>query len=245
MTAALTYLSPLLIATIGAAVAAGFIRGFTGFGGPAFMLAVLTLFFPPLDVIGQILIIEFIATTYLFAGLWRQVDWQSTLPLAIATVITMPFGHWLLTHTDASTMKLVIAILILIACVLMLTGFRYQRPMTRVSLIVLGLIGGLIFGASYIALIVVAIVLMGPYNKGESRTLIISWNFIVAIWYIAISFYRDQSQVSDIAEAVPATCAYLIGTWAGAKLFDGSNESGYRNAAIVTLLALAVISIVL
>jgi len=236
--------SPLIVATIGAAIAAGFIRGFTGFGGPAFMLVALTLIFPPVDVIGQILIIEFIATSYLFAGLWRQVDWRSTIPLAMATVLTMPFGHWLLTHTNPSSMKLAIAILILLACIIMLTGFRYQKPMTKTALIALGLIGGLIFGASYIALIVVAVVLMGPYNKNESRTLIISWNFIVAIWYIAISFYRENSHASDIVDAIPATVAYLIGTWAGAKLFHGSNESGYRKAAIVTLLSLAVISIV-
>lgn len=244
MTAALPYVSPLLIATIGAAVAAGFIRGFTGFGGPAFMLAILTLFFTPVDVIGQILIIEFIAAGYLFAGLWRQVNWETTLPLTIATVLTMPFGHWLLTHTDPSSMKLAIAVLILVACILMLTGFRYQRPMTTTSLIALGLVGGLIFGASYIALIVVAVVLMGPYNKNQSRTLIISWNFIIAIWYIAISLYRGTTQSGDVIDAMPATCAYLVGTWVGAKLFDGSNEAGYRKAAIMTLLTIALISIV-
>lgn len=242
---ALIQSNPFILATIAAAVAAGFVRGFTGFGGPAFMLAVLTLFFPPVDVIGQILIIEFVATCYLFAGLWRQIDWRSTLPLAAATVATMPFGHWLLTHTDASSMKLAIAILIIIACVLMLTGFRYKAPLSAGHLVVLGLIGGLIFGASYIALIVVAVVLMGPYNKGQSRTLIISWNFIIAIWYIVISFYRDNSQTSDIIDAIPATVAYLVGTWFGAQLFDASNESGYRKAAICTLLGLGIISIIL
>jgi len=245
MTAALPHFSPLLFATMGAAVAAGFVRGFTGFGGPAFMLAILTLFFTPVDVISQILIIEFIATTYLFAGLWKQVNWHTTLPLTVATVLTMPLGHWLLTHTDPATMKLVIAILILLACMLMLTGFRYQTPMSKPGLFALGLVGGLIFGASYIALIVVSVVLMGPYNKNQSRTLIISWNFIIAIWYIIISMYRGTTEAGDVIEAMPATGAYLIGTWVGARVFDGSNESGYRKAAIITLLTIALISIVL
>ena len=161
----------------------------------------------------------------------------------MATMLAMPFGHWLLTHTDPSSMKPAIAVVILLACLMMLTGFRYQTPMTKTPLVVLGLIGGLVFGASYIALIVVAVVLMGPYNKHESRTLIISWNFIVANAYIAMSFYRGNSDTGDIFDAIPATVAYLASTWAGAKLFTGSNESGYRKAAIVTLLSLAVISI--
>ena len=38
------------------AFGAGLVRGFTGFGGPAFILAILTLFFTPYCVVSKILV---------------------------------------------------------------------------------------------------------------------------------------------------------------------------------------------
>jgi len=44
---------------------AGLVRGFSGFGGPAMMLAIMTWFLTPVQVIGKILVIECIAATFL------------------------------------------------------------------------------------------------------------------------------------------------------------------------------------
>ena len=40
------------------AFGAGLVRGFTGFGGPAFILAILTLFFTPVSVVSKILVLD-------------------------------------------------------------------------------------------------------------------------------------------------------------------------------------------
>ena len=41
------------------AFGAGLVRGFTGFGGPAFILAILTLFFTPYSIVSKILVVDF------------------------------------------------------------------------------------------------------------------------------------------------------------------------------------------
>ena len=60
------------------AFGAGLVRGFTGFGGPAFILAILTLFFTPYSIVSKILIVDFLASMYLFKAVYHQIDWRST-----------------------------------------------------------------------------------------------------------------------------------------------------------------------
>ncbi len=48
------------------AFGAGLIRGFTGFGGPAFILAILTLFFTPFSIVSNDMVAAEIASVSLF-----------------------------------------------------------------------------------------------------------------------------------------------------------------------------------
>ena len=68
------------------------VRGFTGFGGPAFILAILTLFFTPYSVVAKILVVDFIASVYLFKAVYRQIDWRATASMVIPTLVFMPLG---------------------------------------------------------------------------------------------------------------------------------------------------------
>lgn len=81
----------LIIAIV--AFGAGLIRGFTGFGGPSFILAILTIFFTPYSIVSKILVVDFFSNIYLFAAVYRQIDWRSTLSMVIPTLLFMPLGH--------------------------------------------------------------------------------------------------------------------------------------------------------
>ncbi len=141
-----------------AAFLAGLIRGFAGFGGPAFMLAALTWFYTPLLVIGKILVIELISAGFLFWRIRGEINWKATAALTIPTVLAMPLGYQLLTHTDPDLMRKLIAAITLVSSLLMLVKWRYRNPLSLPAAIALGLIGGVVFGATYIALLIVAVV---------------------------------------------------------------------------------------
>lgn len=224
------------------ALGAGFIRGFTGFGGPAFMLATLTWFYTPLAVIAKILVIELISSAYLFMHARREIAWRDTAAITIPTILTLPLGQWLLLDTNPQVMRQIIAAIILIATVSMLLGLRYRAALGTLGLVVVGLLGGIIFGATYIALIVVAAILLGPYDRHASRALMISWSFFVSGAYAFMSFVSGAASVDDVLVALPGAAMYFIGTWFGARLFRGSAENMYRNVALVTLLILSIIS---
>ncbi len=235
---------PGILAVALVAFGAGLIRGFTGFGGPAFILAILTLFFTPVSIVSKILVVDFFANVYLFKAAYREINWRSTWTMVIPTLICIPLGHWLLIELDPVWMKRTMAAIISTACILMLVGFRYQRPMTIGWLIFAGVVSGAVFGGSYIALVAVVFILLGPYNKNEGRTLIISWSFFAVLGFATISVSTGTTGFDDVVTALPGAITYLLGTWLGSHGFRKSSETLFRRAAISVLLALSVINLV-
>jgi len=227
------------------AFGAGLIRGFTGFGGPAFILAILTLFFTPYSIVSKILVVDFIASVYLFKAVYREIDWRATATMVIPTLVCMPLGHWLLIELDPLWMKRAMALVIATACVMMLVGFRYRHPMTTQWLIFVGVCAGIVFGGSYIALVAVVFILLGPYDKHQGRTLIISWSFFAVLGFALISAFSGTTGIDDVIAAAPGAATYLLGTWMGSHGFRKSSEKVFRRAAIAVLLCLAIINLVI
>lgn len=226
------------------AFGAGLIRGFTGFGGPAFMLAILTLFFTPYSIVSKILVVDFIASVYLFKVVYRQIDWRATACMVLPTLVFMPLGHWLLIELDPVWMKRAMALIIATACVMMLVGFRYKHPMTTAWLVFVGICSGVVFGGSYIALVAVVFILLGPYDKHQGRTLIISWSFFTVLGFALMSAVSGTTGIDDVIAAAPGAATYLLGTWIGSHGFRKSSEKLFRRAAIATLLALSIVNVV-
>jgi len=227
------------------AFAAGLVRGFTGFGGPAFILAILTLFFAPYSIVSKILVVDFIASVYLFKAVYRDIDWRSTTCMVIPTLLFMPLGHWLLVELDPLWMKRAMAVIIASACILMLGGFRYRQPMTTAWLVVLGIFAGIVFGGSYIALVAVVFILLGPYDKHQGRTLIISWSSFSVLGFALMSLLSGTTGLDDIVTAAPGAATYLLGTWLGSHGFHNASEKLFRRGAIAVLLCLALLNLVL
>jgi len=226
------------------AFGAGLIRGFTGFGGPAFIIAILTIFFTPYNVVSKILVVDFFAGVYLFTSVYRDIDWRSTLFMVVPTLICMPAGLWLLLETDPIMMKRAMSVVIALSCLVLLIGYRYRQPLSTVMLILVGLVAGLVFGATYIALIAVIAILLGPYNKTEGRTLIISWAFFTMLGFALMAAVSGTTTVADVAVALPGAFTYMLGTWLGSRGFHNSSEKLFRRAAITTLLGLSIFNIV-
>ena len=234
------------------AFGAGLIRGFTGFGGPTLARksttrifeTILTLFFSPVSIVSKILVVDFLANVYLFKVCYRQINWRSTLTMVIPTLLFMPLGHWLLIELDPVWMKRAMALIISGACVMMLIGFRYRHPMTRAWLIFVGICSGIVFGGTYIALVAVVFILLGPYDKDEGRSLIISWSFFTVLGFALISAVSGTTGIDDVITAAPGAATYLLGTWMGSHGFRKSSEKLFRRAAITTLLALSLFNLV-
>ena len=165
--------------------------------------------------------------------------------MVIPTLVCMPLGHWLLIELDPLWMKRAMALIIAAVCIMMLVGFRYRHPMTTSWLIFVGVCAGIVFGGSYIALVAVVFILLGPYDKHQGRTLIISWSFFAVLGFALISVISGTTGVDDVIAAAPGAITYLLGTWMGSHGFRKSSEKVFRRAAIAVLLCLAIFNLVI
>lgn len=224
------------------AFVAGVIRGFCGFGGPAFMLAILTIFFTPDLVVSKVFVVDLLASIYLFVTMYKEIPWRTVAPVTISTILMLPVGQWLLIELDPYILRRSIAVIIVVCALVMLFGWRYRNALKPGYLITLGLCAGTIFGATYIALVLVAGVLLGPYEKRDARGIIVAWAFFTALSYAVISGVSGTTQWQDYKVALPGAVLYLVGTWAGSHGFNASSEKLYRNIALSLLLFLSLVS---
>jgi len=232
-----------MLAVAAVAFGAGLIRGFTGFGGPAFILAILTLFFTPVSIVSKIVVVDFLANVYLFKACLKEINWRATATMVVPTLLFMPLGHWLLIELDPAIMKRAMAMVIATACILMLAGFRYKHPMTTGWLILTGICSGIVFGGSYIALVAVVFILLGPYDKNAGRTLIVAWSFFTVLGFALIAAVSGTTGIDDVILAAPGAATYLLGSWLGSHGFRNSSEKLFRRVAITILLVLSVFNI--
>ncbi len=114
---------------------AALVRGYSGFGASALIVTSLTLVLPPAEVVPISLLIEIAASLGLLAQVWKDVPWRTMAWLLAGAALGMPAGFALLAALPADVMRVVISILVLLACALIWRGAKSSsQPGTPVIL---------------------------------------------------------------------------------------------------------------
>src|SRR5437588_7335501 len=136
----------VLAVLVPVSVIGGFLRGFAGFGGPLFMLPILNAFFLPASSIAIMMWVDIFANVHLLPDARRDTSSTVVVPLLVGTLIGMPLGAYVLLLTDPIFMKRTISATILAAALILLTGWRYPRPLGPRMLGGVGMLSGSVMG---------------------------------------------------------------------------------------------------
>ncbi|HSG95508.1 MAG TPA: TSUP family transporter, partial [Afifellaceae bacterium] len=98
-------------------LAASFIRGYSGFGFSAVLVAGLTLVLPPAEVVPLSIGLEVVASIGQARGIWADIDRRKLTVLLIAGLIGNPLGIWLLTAVPGETLRLALLAFIALASI--------------------------------------------------------------------------------------------------------------------------------
>ena len=241
----LTLDEPRMIALTGAtAFAAGLVRGFSGFGGPAIMTLVLTQFYNPLSVLTKVLIIDAVSHLLLVPSTAREFNRRVITIVTLATLAGLPIGTYLLVETDPLVMKRAIAGTVAACAAVMLFGGRFRASPSVPVYLAVGLLAGVVFGATCIALIVVVFFLSLPASGAESRANAVFWGIILTYVLIATHMALGNVTVGDLWRAALLGLSYLAGVGAGIWRFRRTAEREFRRAVLWLLLGLATIGLV-
>lgn len=224
-----------------AALVGGMIRGFVGFGGAVTMILILTHFFDPTSVVARVAIVDLIANVRLLPTTWREVEWRTAGIVTVATCVAIPLGVFALLAIDPVTMKKGIAGIAAVCALFLLAGKRVRTRATVAVLIGVGLVSGVVMGATYIALVFMIFVYALPMQATVSRATGIQWGFFTTLVLIAIFLFSGDLVWDDLWRAGLVGVVYLGSAWIGAHLFRRTDEALFRRIVLIFLLVLSLI----
>ena len=234
----------MIVLTAAVALAAGFVRGFSGFGGPAIMVLVLTQFYSPLSVLTKVAIIDTVSFLLLVPSTIREFNRRIIAVIVPATLLGLPIGVYLLTVTDPLIIKRAVAGVVAACVVIMLIGVRLREHPPIVAQVLVGILAGAVLGATYIALVVMIFFFSLPVSGAQSRANAIFWGIIISFALISTHMFIGNTTFEDLWRSVLLGAFYLAGAGAGVWWFRRTGERNFRRAVLWLLLGLAGIGLV-
>ena len=141
-------MTPEMAAAIAVAGAAGLVRGFAGFGSGLMMVPVLALVFGPKAAVPIVVILEIAVSVQLLPRARGDVEWRFVGIMAAGAFLTMPLGVYFLASMDAELMSRLIAINVIVAVILLASGWRYNGPRPAWLTMIVGAISGVFVAAT-------------------------------------------------------------------------------------------------
>lgn len=239
-----------LLASLGVVFAAGVVRGFAGFGFSALCVAGMSLFLPPARVLPPIFALEVLASLTLLRGAWKDFDRGWLGWLVLGNALCIPLGVALLACVDETPLRLLIGALLLLAAVLLRSGWRPAwRPGAALRLAT-GMLSGLVNGVAAIGGIAVAVLLSStPLAPAALRaTMIVLFLFTdlyALVWAALLPAAGGEALLGDatLRHVLWLAPAMLAGTAAGQRGFRGVSPELFRRRVLDLLLGIASLSV--
>jgi uncharacterized membrane protein YfcA len=225
---------------------AGVIRGYSGFGFALISVIMLSFVYPSTLITPLILYLDVIASTWLFYKVRKLVDWKGLKILFIGAIITLPIGSLVLTSVPVNSLRIFIALTILLLC----TGLLRKRQVTRATSTVatfgVGMLSGFLTGVAAIGgPPVILFYLSSNRSVSISRASMIAFFLVVdcsalisCLWY---GLLDSQTLILSAKMLIPLCVGILIGNYLFEKF---SNEEKFRRQTLILLMVIALISLV-
>ena len=231
-----------MIWIIFAALMAGLVRGFSGFGTAMVFLPIASQYLTPFEAIASLAIMEFFGTFAVMRKSWSDADKLDLARLVVGMTIVTPFALLLLAKVGADFYRYSVSILSLFLLVLIGSGIRYKGKLNPFVIFSVGGLGGLTGGLTGIPgppVILLYVASSHPVSVIRANNLLFLYFFdvcVVLIFALSGVLTLKIFLLGSIL-AIPN----FVGNFIGAKLFDPEKTKQYRMFAYI-IIAIAAIS---
>ncbi len=219
-----------------AVLAAGLIRGFSGFGSAMVNAPLLSLLWGPTIGVPVAALIEFVPAVQLTPRAIPHAQWRLVWLLGIPALVLIPAGSWLLISLPNEVVRRTVAGVVLILVAMLWSGWRYRGPRTRPISAGVGAVSGLLSGTTGIGGPPVILYLMAANERPTVlRANMIGYFTLVliglAVTYALLGLFAAPVLWRSLFLMVP----FLVGIFVGARLFPLASERTFRNIALAVL----------
>lgn len=227
----------VLIFILLGACAGGFINGLAGTGTALFALG---FFLVALDPVAAVAVVSLMSVTTGLQGLWvvREALGRNVARLMrfiIPGLLGVPVGVSLLSFIQADTLKLVIAVLLIVyggffSFRANLPKFERRTPLLDSGI---GLAGGILGGmASLSGALPVIWCSMRPWPKAETRAVLQPFNVSILLTTTIMLWWRGAYTTSTITAYLIALPASLLAAQVGIAVFRRISDTLFRRLLI-------------
>jgi len=223
---------------------AAFLRGYSGFGYPVLVIAAGALVMNPLSLVPAAVLGDLVLCVQHWRASRAHVEWATVRRLVLGAMLGLIPGLWILMLIDESTARIMISVLVLLACVMMLGGWTVPGHAGPAATLGMGLVSGLAAPAGVAgppAVMLVAALGLAPL---VFRATLLAY-FVLLDSLVMVQFFLagrvDQQGLALAALSVPLV---ILGSWLGARRVMHTDPKRFRQVTIAMLALMAVIGLV-
>lgn len=223
-------------------LAAGVVRGFTGFGTALIVVPVAGIFLQPTEILMMIAVSGILSNFFLVPSAWGDADRREVGILAGAALVSMPFGIWLINAMDATVIRWSVAAIALVTLVAVVSGWQFQRRLGVPGLSAIGAGAGFIGGLTALTGPIAIMFYLANARKALSvRANMILFLAALDILMLAILTLNGLANVRLIALGTLVSIPYAAAIFFGKSLFNPERDGLYR-AVAYSIVALALVT---
>ncbi|MGR3493070.1 MAG: TSUP family transporter, partial [Shimia sp.] len=223
---------PDIAVLIGAAILAGLVRGFSGFGTSMVFLPLAAQVLDPISAIVVLLVMDLFGPVPMLPRAWRDGTPREPITMIAAAALTAPVGLWALTLMGAEGFRWGVSLITLTLLACLIGGLRYTGPMSRPLLIGTGGAAGFLGGVAG---------LPGPpvillYVASQAKAAVIRANTMLFLWLsdvLLLTIFAGAGRLTIEALTLGAIVIlpYMGAGLIGQRLFDPARAVLYRRVA--------------
>ena len=224
---------------------AGCVRGFSGFGLSAFIVAGMSLWLSPQSIVPVAMMLEIVASVSLLRSVWPHVSWHWVRPLIAGYAVSVPLGVWCLSILPELPLRLAVSTIILVMALTLLSGFRPSWGDGIGVRLGTGLVAGFMSGLSSLGGMIAATMLFTTsLPAARLRATLITLFFLSASYALLWAGQRGLVHRGTLLWAAWLMVPMLIGILIGRHGFARASESQFRRAMLGVLAAVAAIGVI-
>lgn len=230
--------SALALPALGVAMVwlAGLVRGFSGFGFSIAAVPLLSLIYPPVQVVPVVMLLQLFVSFNGLGQAWPLADRPSLWRLALGALVATPVGLWGLTSLPAAPVRLAIAAIVAIAVAILAGGRRMAAPPGGAAVFGFGIVSGLFNGLAGIpGPPVIAFYLASHLPTAAARASMIVLFMFTSLAALLPLVWGGRVGVPELVAAAAGFPAVWLGSRQGARMYLRSHEARYRRIALLIL----------
>lgn len=230
-----------VLATLASLLLAAFTQGVTGFGFGMVGMALLPFFSDVRQASVIVGMFSLVTTSSVLFSVRRHFNWRDFLFPALGMIAGIPLGVYALMLLDASLIRRLVGVAILLACVqMLLPGNGKPRTISWPWAVAAGFTSGILGGAFGIGgPPVIAYATLQQWDGPRYKAMLCSF-FAASNLYRVIIMLSTGLITREIAIRFAwGLPAVLVGVYLGIRMFDRLSRQSFRRAIIVTLIVLS------